>query len=96
MRKVTPAAATPSAKQRKLIDDLGGPVSVAKTIKQRTGQTLTPQAVSNWRSRGIPFAYRASLALEAAGRDIGVPKNFLNEGKLPPAPAPPSEEVPFL
>ena len=55
---------------------------------------LKPQAVSNWRSRGIPFAYRAALALEAGSRDIGVPENFL--GDLPPEPEPVDAEVPFL
>ncbi len=94
MGKFNPAAAKPNVDHRDLIDALGGPTKVAAIIKVRTGHVLKPQAVSNWRSRGIPFAYRAALALEAGSRDMGVPANFL--GDLAPEPEPIDAEVPFL
>ena len=94
MGRINPAAARPSDEQRQLIDDLGGPTKVAKIIHQRTGYKLFPQAISNWRKRGIPFRYRAPLALEAGERNIGVPIDFL--GEQMPAPKPTNEEVPFL
>ncbi len=94
MGRVNPAAARPSPEQRQLIDDLGGPTKVAKIIHDRTGYQLTPQCASNWRTRGIPFRYRAPLALEAGERNIGVPADFL--GEQVPAPKPIDEDVPFL
>jgi len=96
--KVNPAAARPSIEHRKLIDDLGGPTEVVKMMHVRTGHKLTPQAVSNWRTRGIPFRYRAPLALEAGARHIGVPFDFLGE-QIPPGQRRcrvKNEEVPFL
>ncbi|MCH8136901.1 MAG: hypothetical protein IIB77_13060 [Proteobacteria bacterium] len=94
MKRVNPAAARPSVEQRELIDNLGGPTEVGKIIQRRTGHQLTPQAISNWRVRGIPFRYRAPLALEAGERNIGVPIDFL--GEQTPAPKPADAEVPFL
>ncbi len=94
MSRINPAAARPSLEQRQLIDNLGGPTKVVEIIHRRTGHKLKPQAISNWRVRGIPFRYRAPLALEAGERNIGVPIDFL--GEQTPAPKPTDEEVPFL
>ena len=94
MSKFNPAAARPSIEQLQLLDNLGGPTEVAEIIHRRTGYKLTPQAISNWRVRGIPFRYRAPLALEAGERNIGVPIDFL--GEQTPASKPKDEEVPFL
>jgi hypothetical protein len=40
---------------------------------------LAPQAISQWKKRGIPYSYRACLAIRARGNNIGVPPGFLNE-----------------
>lgn len=72
-----------SAEQAKLIDDLGGPSVVAGIVSDHLGlkgvNRLVPQTVSQWKRRGIPFAYRACLAIEARGKGIGVPAGFLGE-----------------
>lgn len=92
--RVKPAGAKPSKEQRQLIDRLGGPKALVEIVRLRTGFTLTTQAISNWRRRGIPFRYRAPLALEAGERNIGVPIDFL--GEQTPTPKPSDPEVPFL
>ena len=80
-------------RHRALIDSLGGPTAVAAIIFERLEAEMTPQNVSNWRSRGIPSDYRPCLAVVAGERNIGVPERFLNAGE-PPKPT--DEEVPFL
>jgi hypothetical protein len=87
-----PSAPEPSNELSELIDELGGPVKVVEILQRRIGARITAQAVSNWRRRGIPYRYRAPLALEAAERQIGVPVNFM--GEQPPKP--PENQVPFL
>lgn len=89
------SAPSPSPEHAKLIEDLGGAAAVARAVVARIGGKLSPQAVSNWKTRGIPFRYRAPLAIEARERGIGAPANFLGE-QAPPAPPPPVSEVPFL
>jgi len=93
MAKIKPLTKSEIAEHRKLIDRLGGPTAVADIILQRLETKITPQNVSNWRMRGIPADYRPCLAVVAGERDIGVPMNFLNPGKLP---QPKDAEVPFL
>jgi hypothetical protein len=74
----------PSAPEHsKLIDDLGGPLAVAKIVGAHIGREadnpFSPQNVTQWRWRGIPFRYRACLAIRAREKNIGVPKGFLGE-----------------
>jgi hypothetical protein len=73
----TPYAPQPSPAQSELIDALGGPSAVAGIIQVRIGYQLTPQAISTWRRRGIPFRYRPHLSREAGERGIELPPNFL-------------------
>lgn len=91
MQKV-PSAPRPSAAQIKLIDDLGGPTAVARLINERLAleAPLRPQAASMWKRRGIPYRYRAALAIEAQARKLRVPHGFLGEA------APDADIPPFL
>jgi len=84
----------PIYEQSELIDRLGGAKKVAGMLSRRTGDVTSPQSVSNWRRRGIPFRFRAAMALEAGERGVGVPGNFL--GEQPPASALQGNEVPYL
>lgn len=77
-----PHAPQPSEAQAELIDALGGPTAVAKMVSHRIGMAespLRPQAASMWKKRGIPYRYRAPLAIEARERGIAVPPGFLGE-----------------
>ena len=80
-----PHAPTPSDEQAKLIEDLGGPTAVIGFVNDHLGykpddpDRLCPQTASMWKKRGIPFAYRACLAIRAREKNIGVPAGFLNE-----------------
>ena len=80
---IRPYSPQPSAAQSELIDALGGPKAVAEMVSRRIGlpeeDELCPQAASMWKRRGIPFRYRAPLAVEARERGIGVPPGFLGE-----------------
>lgn len=79
----TSNAPTPSPEQAKLIDALGGPSAVARLVSNHLGrkddEQMAPQTVCQWKKRGIPFCYRACLAIAARNRDIGVPPGFLGE-----------------
>lgn len=62
----------------KFIDDLGGPAAVARLIANCTGERLTPQAISNWRTvQGVAWRFRPFLMEHAFELGIKVPKNFL-------------------
>lgn len=82
-----PNSPQPSAAQSELIDALGGPTAVAEVVSKRIGlaeeESLCSQAVSMWRKRGIPYRYRAPLAIEARERSIDVPAGFLGESVSP-------------
>ena len=86
------SAPDPSEEHIRLIRRIGGPTKVASLVNDRLRlpRPLTPQAVSNWLRRGIPFRYRATLALAASELGFGVPAGFMGE-----APAEP-DQVPFL
>lgn len=56
-----------------LIDDLGGNAALAKELKR------TPNAISNWRTRGIPWKVRPVIARLAAERGVGLPADFWGE-----------------
>ena len=53
-----------------LIDDLGGNAALAATLG------CTPNAVSNWRTRGIPWRVRPVIAQLAEGQGVDLPKGF--------------------
>lgn len=53
-----------------LIDELGGNIALADAMG------CTPNAVSNWRTRGIPWKKRPLIARLAAARGVGLPDNF--------------------
>ena len=55
----------------KLIDDVGGPAKVAK----RYG--LKMQAVSQWKTRGIPHRYRPDFMAFAGALGVTTPRDFL-------------------
>lgn len=88
---IRPHAPQPSEEQSRLIRELEGPTVLAAMLTQRLrlNPPLTPQAVSMWHKRGIPYRYRAILASEAGMKGIEVPSGFLT-GE-PPAGA---EETP--
>jgi hypothetical protein len=56
-----------------LIDDLGGNTALAKALN------LTPNAVSNWRTRGIPWKLRPVIARMANEKAVPLPANFWGE-----------------
>lgn len=56
-----------------LISDLGGNVALAKELN------CTPNAISNWRTRGIPWKVRPVIARIAAERGVGLPSDFWGE-----------------
>lgn len=56
-----------------LIDDLGGNTALAKAFK------LTPNAVSNWRTRGIPWKLRPQIARMANEKAVPLPSGFWGE-----------------
>lgn len=78
MGRKLPAA---SADHNRLLTSLGGCAAVARMLSQRMGidPPITRQAVTNWRTRGIPFAYRATLAIYARELGKSVPPGFLGE-----------------
>lgn len=78
--------------QAALIRALGGATKVARKVTARTGIQVLPQSVDMWRKRGIPYRYRAALAIEARERNIGVPDNFLGE-QIPEPTSPPVDQV---
>lgn len=82
-RQVSEAPAH-AAGHSEFIDELGGPSAVAAIIQPCIGRLVHPQAISNWRRRGVPYRYRIHLALVAQARGIGTPDGFLG-GTQPPA-----------
>lgn len=64
-----------------LVDRLGGPKAVAEAVAAKTGKSITPQAVSNWRTKhGVAWPYRALIAEMAKKKRVKLPKNFLTPG----------------
>lgn len=66
----------PSPAQAKLIEDLGGPKSVADAINKRLDMDLTGQAVSNWKTRGIPYRFRGLMVVMANEKPVATPDDF--------------------
>jgi hypothetical protein len=56
-----------------LIDALGGNTALAKALN------LTPNAVSNWRNRGIPWKLRPQIARMANEKAVPLPSDFWGE-----------------
>lgn len=83
-----PHTPSPSQEQQALIENLKGPTVVADEISKRLvlDPPLTPQAVSMWKKRGIPYCYRGMLCRMAGERGIAVPPDFL-VGEAAPAAA---------
>lgn len=71
--------ATPATNQ--LITELGGPAEVARMLngRLRLDPPIKRQTVSNWKQRGIPYGYRAAMAIHAREMGKGVPPGFLGE-----------------
>lgn len=53
-----------------LIDQLGGNGAVAEALK------AAPNAVANWRTRGIPWKRRHAIARLAADRGVSLPPDY--------------------
>lgn len=97
MTTTRPHSPQPSVAQSELIDALGGPKAVAEMVSQRIGLVetpLRPQSASMWKARGIPYRYRAAIAIEARERGIGVPAGFMGEGHEPVPAIPQHDDVP--
>jgi hypothetical protein len=61
------------------IDALGGPERVANLlIAHRSVHSISHQAVSHWRRRGVPYRHRPLLSSIALGLGISVPEGFLS------------------
>ena len=62
-----------------LIEDFGGPAKVARAINGRLRLNITTQAISNWKTRGIPHDYRGALVdlAQIKGR-CRIPNDFFN------------------
>jgi uncharacterized protein YjcR len=58
----------------KLIDELGG----NKVLADEFG--LTPNAISNWRKRDIPWKMRPAVAQMAAKQGVTLPADFWGVG----------------
>jgi hypothetical protein len=66
-----------------LIDALGGPWKLARAMA-REGVRRTPQGVSHWKRRGVPWRHRPLVARIARAMRLGrmLPADFL-EGNGP-------------
>jgi hypothetical protein len=60
----------------KMIDDLGGVADVVAYIKKRTGESITPEAVYNWKRRGVSVYMQNVVARMAVERGVSLPANF--------------------
>lgn len=63
----------PMHQHAKLIDKLGGPTLLKAKLKLKESR----QAVSAWKTRGIPFKHRFRVAELAKTMSIKTPKSFL-------------------
>lgn len=59
-----------------MLRDLGGPAKVSRLVKDRLGTEITPEAVSMWIKRGVPFRYRGCLVMLAQEQKVDVPPDF--------------------
>lgn len=94
-----PHSPSPSPAQCALLDALGGPKEIAAHVSASLNllPCLKPQAVSNWRRRGIPYAYRPILQRMAKHAGISVPDEFMQPERAPVRAAHDDDEgLPFL
>ncbi len=54
-----------------LIEKLGGTVALALAL------SVSPQNVTNWKRRGIPWKYRNRIAMMAMTQRVKLPDDFL-------------------
>tara|TARA_R110000803_G_scaffold164245_1_gene227968 strand:+ start:740 stop:928 length:189 start_codon:yes stop_codon:yes gene_type:complete len=54
----------------RLVKALGGSTAVSRIFK------TSPQAVNQWRTKGVPWKYRARVRLLCEEREIRIPKDF--------------------
>lgn len=59
------------------IDALGGRPEICGQILRKTGKRIRPEAVSNWKMRGVPWRWRNLLKDMAEERGVDVPPDFL-------------------
>lgn len=98
MKRRRPNAPKPSPDQADFIDRLGGPKQVAEHLTRvlRLEQSFTPQGVSMWKRRGIPYGYRHHLVRRAQLLAVRVPDDFFSpETAAPSGPSrEPADDVP--
>lgn len=58
-----------------LLNDLGGNTAVAKALN------MQPNAVANWRKRGIPWRQRPAVARLAAQMAVQLPADYWGDVK---------------
>lgn len=74
-----PAVRSDWHRHAKFIEALGGARRVSTIVAAHTKRRLSPQAVSQWKIRGIPHKYRPTLGAVAAQRSIPLPPNFYSD-----------------
>lgn len=55
----------------RLIKALGGSTAIGKILKS------SPQAVNQWRTKGVPWKFRAKVKALCEEREIRIPKGFI-------------------
>lgn len=61
-----------------LVTALGGPTQIARWLtKKIPTRKWRPQAISNWKLRGVPSYLRPTIAEMAKGLNVAVPDGFL-------------------
>lgn len=73
------AGETPLHEHSALIDALGGPAKIRDHIFEKTQAVISTQAISQWRTNGVSWKYRALLDAWARERDLAdkVPEGFI-------------------
>jgi len=71
-------APKPSLAQKRFLDALGGNAKVAEAVSARLlmDKPLTPQAVAQWKVRGIPYGYRDTLLAVAEDKGVEAPADM--------------------
>jgi hypothetical protein len=64
---MNPTTTPPPPSPAQLIDALGGPSTLARLITSSGNEPITPQAITQWKTAGIPSSRLAQIAL-ARGR----------------------------
>jgi hypothetical protein len=64
----------------RLVDDLGGPKAVQNELRRLDVEKrviVSREVVAMWRSRGVGWRYRNSVAVLAAVKGVDLPAGFL-------------------